>query len=105
MLAPRFLKLRLYSRSRLFNVKFHFGHKIQYFKLRLYCTYIVKNAGNNEKLIFPENFLIIKLFSKSLIIQQLPQLMKLIAQRGAKRLGVNHYEEREKNCQSLCPPL
>ena len=31
-----FLKLRLYSKSRLFDVKFHFGNKILYFKLRLY---------------------------------------------------------------------
>ena len=38
------LKLRLYAKSRLFQVKFHFGHKISflksrlYVKSRLYCT-------------------------------------------------------------------
>ena len=31
-----FLKLRLYAKSRLFNVKFHFGHKISFLKVRLY---------------------------------------------------------------------
>ena len=31
-----FLKSRLSAKSRLFNVKFHFGHKILYLKLRLY---------------------------------------------------------------------
>ena len=31
-----FLKLRLYTKSRLFNVKFQFGHKISFLKLRLY---------------------------------------------------------------------
>ena len=30
------LKLRLYSKSRLFDVKFHFGHKISFPKSRLY---------------------------------------------------------------------
>ena len=34
-----FLKSRLYTKSRLFNVKFHFGHKISYLKSRLYCTF------------------------------------------------------------------
>ena len=31
-----YLKSRLYSKSRLFNVKFNFGHKILYIKSRLY---------------------------------------------------------------------
>ena len=31
-----FLKSRLYAKSRLFNVKFHFGHKILFLKSRLY---------------------------------------------------------------------
>ena len=31
-----FLKLRLYTKSRLFKVKFHFGHKISFLKSRLY---------------------------------------------------------------------
>ena len=31
-----FLKSRLYSKSRLFDVKFHFGHKILFLKSRLY---------------------------------------------------------------------
>ena len=31
-----FLKLRFYSKSRLFDVKFHFGHKISFLKSRLY---------------------------------------------------------------------
>ena len=31
-----FLKSRLYAKSRLFNVKFHFCHKISFLKLRLY---------------------------------------------------------------------
>ena len=31
-----FLKLRLYTKSRLFNVKFFFGHKILFLKSRLY---------------------------------------------------------------------
>ena len=31
-----FLKLRLYAKSRLFNVKVHFGHKISFLKSRLY---------------------------------------------------------------------
>ena len=29
-------KLRLYAKSRLFNVKFNFGHKISFLKSRLY---------------------------------------------------------------------
>ena len=32
-----FLKSRLYAKLRLFNVKFHFGHKISILKSRLYC--------------------------------------------------------------------
>ena len=31
-----FLKLRHYAKSRLFNEKFHFGHKISFLKSRLY---------------------------------------------------------------------
>ena len=31
-----FLKSRLYAKSRLFNVKFHFGHKISFLKSRLF---------------------------------------------------------------------
>ena len=33
-----FLKSRLYTKSRLFIVKFHFGHRISYLNLRLYCN-------------------------------------------------------------------
>ena len=33
-----FLKSRLYSKSRLFKVKFYFGHKISFLKSRLYLN-------------------------------------------------------------------
>ena len=41
-----FLKLRLYTKSRLFNVKLNFGHKISYLKSRLYCTYNLSQCIN-----------------------------------------------------------
>ena len=52
-----FHKLRLYAESRLFSVKFHFGHKISYLKSRLfvksifvksrlYCKGICQNMGD-----------------------------------------------------------
>ena len=34
-----FLKLRLYAKSRLLNVKFNFGHKISFLKSRLYIKW------------------------------------------------------------------
>ena len=36
-----FLILRLYAKSRLFNVKFHFGRKNSFLKSRLYCIQVI----------------------------------------------------------------
>ena len=42
-----FLKSRLYTKSRLFNAKFHFGHNILYLKFRLYVqSRLVKSRFN-----------------------------------------------------------
>ena len=40
-----FLKSRLYTKSRLVNVKFHFGHKISFLTLRLYVKLIFVKSG------------------------------------------------------------
>ena len=40
-----FLKLRLYAKLRLFNVKFHFGHKISYSRLRLIQPALIQPAS------------------------------------------------------------
>ena len=54
-----FLKLRLYVKLRLFNVKFHFGHKILYLKSRLYCTVHNESLGpkNNRLHLYSVVFL------------------------------------------------
>ena len=58
-----FLKSRLYSKSRLFNVKFHFGHKNSFLKTRLYVkSRFIKSRlyciFSNGSLLFTNLFLL-----------------------------------------------